>query len=112
MPDHDTLSVPALYRRVAGSFDLSTAWLEPYRRRAVSQLRLQPGDVVVDVGWGTGLSFAATQAPTAPPGRVVGIECSPEMLAAAQARVGDAGWDNVTLLEGSAEAVVLPELAD
>jgi acyl dehydratase/ubiquinone/menaquinone biosynthesis C-methylase UbiE len=112
MPDHDTLSVPALYRRVAGSFDLSTAWLEPYRRRAVSQLRLQPGDVVVDVGCGTGMSFAPIQAAIGPTGRLVGIEPSPEMLAAARSRVGDAGWDNVTLLAARAEEATLPEPAD
>jgi acyl dehydratase/ubiquinone/menaquinone biosynthesis C-methylase UbiE len=112
MPDHDTLSVPALYRRVAGSFDLSTAWLEPYRRRAVSQLRLQPGDVVVDVGCGTGISFEPIQAAIGPTGRLVGIEPSPEMLAAARARVVDAGWDNVTLLGARAEEAVLPEPAD
>jgi len=112
MPDHDTLSAPALYRRIAGSFDLSTAWLEPYRRRAVSQLRLQPGDVVVDVGCGTGLSFAAIQSAIGPTGRLVGIEPSPEMLAAARARVADAGWANVTLLEVGAEEAALPEPAD
>ena len=112
MPDHDTLTAPALYRRIAGSFDLSTAWLEPYRRRAVSQLRLQPGDVVVDVGCGTGLSFGPIQAAIGPTGRLVGIEPSPEMLAAAQARVADAGWDNVTLMEAGAEDAALPEPAD
>jgi SAM-dependent methyltransferase len=112
MPDHDTLSAPALYRRIAGCFDLSTAWLEPYRRRAVSQLRLQPGDVVVDVGCGTGMSFAPIQSAIGPTGRLVGIECSPEMLAPARTRVADAGWDNVTLLEAGAEEAVLPEPAD
>ena len=112
MPDNDTLSAPALYRRIAGSFDLSTAWLEPYRRRAVSQLRLQPGDVVLDVGCGTGMSFEPIQAAIGPTGRLVGIEPSPEMLAAARARVGDAGWANVTLLASSAEEAALPEPAD
>jgi acyl dehydratase/ubiquinone/menaquinone biosynthesis C-methylase UbiE len=112
MPDHDTLTAPALYRRIAGSFDLSTAWLEPYRRRAVSQLRLQPGDVVVDVGCGTGMSFGPIQAAIGPTGRLVGIEPRPEMLAAARDRVAEAGWDNVSLLAADAEDAVVPEPAD
>jgi acyl dehydratase/ubiquinone/menaquinone biosynthesis C-methylase UbiE len=112
MPDNDTLSAPALYRRIAGSFDLSTAWLEPYRRRAVSQLRLQPGDVVLDVGCGTGMSFEPIQAAIGPTGRLVGIEPSPEMLGNARARVATAGWENVTLLEAGAEDAVVPGPVD
>jgi acyl dehydratase/ubiquinone/menaquinone biosynthesis C-methylase UbiE len=112
MTDNHTLPAPALYRRIAGSFDLSTAWLEPYRRRAVSQLRLQPGDVVVDVGCGTGMSFEPIQAAIGPTGRLVGIEPSPEMLANAHARVADAGWENVTLLEAGAEDAAVPGPVD
>ena len=97
MTDNHTLAAPALYRRIAGSFDLSTAWLEPYRRRAVSQLRLQPGDVVLDVGCGTGMSFEPIQSAIGPTGRVIGIEPCPEMLAAARARAEQAGWENLTL---------------
>ena len=111
MTDNDTRTV-AQYRRLASSYDLSTAWLEPYRRRAISQLRLRAGDVVLDVGCGTGLSFAPIQAAIGPQGRLIGIEPSPDMLAAARARVEEAGWANVTLLEASAEEAVVPVSAD
>lgn len=107
MTNQNARSAPTLYRRRAGSYDLSTAWLEPYRRRAVSQLRLRPGDVVLDVGCGTGLSFAQIQAAIGPGGRLIGVEPSPEMLAAARTRVDDAGWANVTLLEDCAEDAVV-----
>ena len=106
---HDAArSAPTLYRRLAGSYDLTTAWLEPYRHRAVSHLRLQPGDVVLDVGCGTGMSFEPIQAAVGPSGRLVGIEPCPEMVAGARARVEAAGWDNVTLLEASAEEATVP----
>ena len=110
---HDAArSAPTLYRRLAGSYDLTTAWLEPYRHRAVSHLRLQPGDVVLDVGCGTGMSFETIQAAVGPSGRLVGVEPCPEMLAGARARVEAAGWDNVTLLEASAEEATVPGPVD
>jgi acyl dehydratase/ubiquinone/menaquinone biosynthesis C-methylase UbiE len=112
MTDNPARSAPTLYRRLAGSYDLTTAWLEPYRHRAVSHLRLQPGEVVLDVGCGTGLSFEPIQAAIGPSGRLVGIEPCPEMLAAARARVEAAGWANVTLLEASAEEATVPGPAD
>jgi acyl dehydratase/ubiquinone/menaquinone biosynthesis C-methylase UbiE len=112
MTDNDPRAVPVLYRGLAAGYDRSTAWLEPYRHRAVSQLRLRPGDVVVDVGCGTGLSFEPIQAAIGPGGRLIGIEPSPEMLAIARARVEEAGWDNVTLLEAGAEEAVILGPAD
>src|SRR5678815_3943442 len=90
-----------LHRHLAGTDDLATAWLEPYRHRAVSELRLQTGDVVLDVGCGTGMSFPPIQAAIGPEGRLVDIEPSPEMLARARASVQTAAWTNVTLLKAS-----------
>jgi ubiquinone/menaquinone biosynthesis C-methylase UbiE len=112
MTYHDRRSALHLYGRMAETYDLATAWLEPYRHRAVSELRLQPGDVVLDIGCGTGMSFRPVQEAIGPEGRLVGIEPSPEMLARAHARVEAAGWANVTLLEASAEEAAIPVQAD
>jgi acyl dehydratase len=68
--------------------------------------------VVLDVGCGTGMSFEPIQAAIGPTGRLVGIEPSPEMLGNAHARVADAGWENVTLLEAGAEDAAVPGPVD
>jgi ubiquinone/menaquinone biosynthesis C-methylase UbiE len=112
MTYRDPSSARHLYRHLAGTYDLATAWLEPYRHRAISELRLQPGEVVLDVGCGTGLSFRPILSAIGPEGRLVGVEPSPEMLARARARVEASGWPNVTLLEASAEDAAIPVQAD
>jgi demethylmenaquinone methyltransferase/2-methoxy-6-polyprenyl-1,4-benzoquinol methylase len=51
-----------------------------YRRRAISELRLQPGQRVLDVGCGTGLNFRALADGVGPKGLVVGTDLSRSML--------------------------------
>lgn len=87
--------------------------LEPVRRRAIAALALQPGDTVLDVGCGTGLSFGLLHQAVGGQGRIVGIEQSPEMLAGARARISRHGWTNV-VLEGvpTEEAEAAGPLAD
>jgi ubiquinone/menaquinone biosynthesis C-methylase UbiE len=49
-------------------------------RRAVDRLAPEPGQSVLDVGCGTGLSFELIEEGIGPAGRLVGVELSPEML--------------------------------
>jgi SAM-dependent methyltransferase len=92
------------YRRRAPLYDLELALFEPLRRRAVARLALRPGETVLDLGCGTGLSLPLLRAGVGPHGRVVGVEQSPEMVARARARVRAGGWRNVTLHEAPVEA--------
>jgi demethylmenaquinone methyltransferase/2-methoxy-6-polyprenyl-1,4-benzoquinol methylase len=101
------------YRQRAASYDASAEFTMPLRRRTIALLALQPGDVVLDVGAGTGLSFALLLAAVGPQGRVLAFEQSPEMFEQAQARVAREGWQGRVWLQCcAAEAVKLPQPPD
>jgi demethylmenaquinone methyltransferase/2-methoxy-6-polyprenyl-1,4-benzoquinol methylase len=109
-PDRDTAL--DLYAGHADAYDEDTDWAGPERARAVELLELRAGDVVLDVGCGTGLCFSQLREGVGDGGRVVGIEQSIDMLSQARCRVDAAGWGNVDLVLGSAEDVELPGPAD
>jgi SAM-dependent methyltransferase len=103
----------AQYRRRAPVYDLELALFEPLRTRAVEALALRPGAVVLDLGCGTGLSFAPLLQAVGSRGRVVGVEQCAEMLVQAAERVRRHGWQSqVVLQQASAEAAPLVQAAD
>jgi demethylmenaquinone methyltransferase/2-methoxy-6-polyprenyl-1,4-benzoquinol methylase len=73
-------------------------------RLAANELRLRPGDTVIDVGCGTGLMLPYLTERVGPKGRVIGIDASEEMYAGARRRVQRAGWSNVDLHLSDASA--------
>ncbi len=111
-PELDHSAALAQYRRRAAVYDLELALFEPVRRRAVDRLALRAGEVVIDVGCGTGLSLPLLQPAVGTKGHVVGIEQSPEMIRLAHDRVALHGWRNVELIEASVEAAQIRSHAD
>lgn len=91
------------YRRHAAGYDATARRTMSLRRRVVALLRLAPGDIVLDVACGTGLSLPLLREAVGASGRVIGIEVSPEMIALARERVTAAGWDNVSLVQAPME---------
>jgi demethylmenaquinone methyltransferase/2-methoxy-6-polyprenyl-1,4-benzoquinol methylase len=98
----------AQYRHHANGYDASaqrTMWI---RVRTIEKLGLRPGDRVLDVASGTGLSFPFLREAVRAHGEVIGIEVSPEMMSLARQRITEAGWQNIKLLESSIESANIP----
>jgi SAM-dependent methyltransferase len=102
----------ARYRRVARLPDGLFFFTFPLRRQAVKRLRLTPGGSVLEVGCGSGANLAYLLQAVGPAGRVVGVDLSPEMIAAARARVRRRGWSRIELIESAAESLHLDEQFD
>lgn len=100
-------AVKAAYRRYARIYDvIFGAVLQPGRRAVLEALNLKPGDRVLEVGVGTGISLPLYPRDV----RIAGIDVSLEMLEKARARVARAKLSNVeALLEMDAEAMAFPD---
>jgi trans-aconitate methyltransferase len=100
------------YAAHARSYEHDTAAFQPYRRAVVEALPLRRGQVVLDVGCGTGLCCGLLREKVGPRGSVVGIEESPEMAAAAREHIACEGWRNVTVVDWPAENAEIGVTAD
>jgi len=100
-------SVKAAYRRYASVYDaVFGPVLQSGRKAVVQALGLRPGDRVLEVGVGTGLSLPLYPRDV----RITGIDVSREMLEKARRRVSRRRLGNVeALLEMDAERMSFPE---
>jgi phosphatidylethanolamine/phosphatidyl-N-methylethanolamine N-methyltransferase len=100
-------SVKAAYRRYASVYDaVFGPVLQPGRKAVVQALGLRPGDRVLEVGVGTGLSLPLYPRDV----RITGIDVSREMLEKARRRLARQRLANVeALLEMDAEQMSLPD---
>jgi len=114
IPGKDALS--SLYRRRARFYDLTAnlyyliGFREfAYRSKAVESLMLKPGDTVVEIGCGTGLTFRLLQSRIGPGGRIIGVDLTDRMLDKAERRARDNNWNNIELVREDAARYRFPE---
>ena len=100
------------YSEHARSYDLRTSAFQSYRDTIVAALPVSQGQVVLDVGCGTGLCHGLLREKVGLQGSVVGIEESPEMAAVARERIAAEGWRNVTVVQSPAEDAKIRVTAD
>jgi len=70
---------------------------------------LRPGEVVLDLGSGGGIDVLLSARRVAPLGKAYGLDMTPEMLELARKNQTEAEVTNAEFLEGTMEAVPLPD---
>jgi arsenite methyltransferase len=71
--------------------------------------RLQPGEVVLDLGSGGGIDVLLSAKRVGPTGKAYGLDMTEEMLALARENQKKAGVENAEFLKGAIENVPLPD---
>lgn len=112
-PSEKQVDIIDRYRRRAQGYDASgIRALEPWRKKAVTLLHVGHGDLVVDIGCGTGLNFALLQESVGPEGRIIGVDLTDAMLDQARQRIARHGWKNVELVQSDAAQFAFPSQVD
>jgi demethylmenaquinone methyltransferase/2-methoxy-6-polyprenyl-1,4-benzoquinol methylase len=83
-----------------------------YRQKIVEGLKLQPGDMVMDLACGTGPNQPWIREAVGPEGRIFGVDFSAGMLAQATKQKKQNGWENVFLLERDARKLLHRDLEE
>jgi demethylmenaquinone methyltransferase/2-methoxy-6-polyprenyl-1,4-benzoquinol methylase len=96
-------------------------WLTPFyllgnerrlRNETICNLRLQPGQSVLDIACGTGRNFPLILEKIGSSGKLVGVDYTGAMLAQAQGMVKRKGWKNVELIRADAACIDLNQKFD
>ena len=109
----ETGAVRSLYDRMAPYYDVASkpyGWFGTRRlaERAITELRLEPGDTVVELGAGTGRNLEALSVAVGVEGKVIAVDLSPGMLDVARRKIDTPGLANVALVEADMTSYELP----
>ena len=104
MSDHAPATNQSFYDRISHAYDLiSDAGEHKAREQGEQALDVQPGEHVLEIGYGTGNSMIHLATAVGPSGRVSGIDVSTGMLDVATRKLASKGLaDRVDLCVGDA----------
>lgn len=98
--------IKKIYSNYSSFYDLIfRKFFYPRQKCAIESLDLQPGQKILDVGVGTGLSLDIYP----PYCSVVGVDLSADMLRKAVKRIRKNGYDHIDLLEMDATHLAFPD---
>jgi precorrin-6B methylase 2 len=116
--DHDPDGIGKFYmgREIAQVMGhLAAEWLERPEReqeerpsKLLEALQIHPGDVIADIGAGSGYLTFRLAKRTGPKGKVLAVEIQPEMLALIRQRMKATGVTNIDLIQGTESDPKLP----
>lgn len=115
MTDEGVARARSFYGRWARLYDAVaryTPGVGTLRERAAAALRLDPGDVVVDMGCGTGANLPYLRERVGPGGTVIGVDFTRGMLERAGRLVDSRGWENVHLVHADATRPPVGQVPD
>lgn len=83
--------------------------IAPAGEALLARAAFAPGERVIDLGCGGGATTIAVAASVAPGGSVLGLDISPDLIAATTRRAQQAGTGNASFLCADAATVTLPD---
>ena len=115
----DVLKIIDAYRKYAKNYDFAVKLyrllglkIGKYRKMTVDALELSKGDIVVELGCGTGLNFSLVLDAIGPDGKLIGVDITDKMLDQARKRVKENGWRNVELVQSDITEYKFPDELD
>ena len=108
MPDMANTAMGDYWNRVARPRWVGRAGIQEARNIEVARLLQEaaqphPGELVLDIGCGTGATAIPFAAAVAPGGKVTGVDISEPMLAQARQNIAAAGAGNIDLVQADAQ---------
>ncbi len=101
----DIHRIADFYGKWARVYSVLARWtpgIQRVRTRVIDSLDLSKGDVVVELGCGTGANFGYLYEQVGSAGQIIGIDVTPGMLVFADRRIAREDWENVSVLYGDA----------